>query len=341
MIRRVGRSVRAESKARDNAASKGAAMYPDRNARHFHKKSETAGQAVLSAAARLRLLLKANFKPNQPREPRGHPEGGRWTLAPGAGLPEGTAHLSDGSTIQIERGRSRSRFDQRIKIVDGDGNAVTVENAGERQRIADGRDRTLVATRWTRKGPVTDAAVLPAASAEGQFGLRGRAGALLRLLSWLYTAAEPAQIAVAAIKAREFQPGKNEVVEVDYVGLRSEIEVNLACPRRREVQEYADEAANSVDRAKYPTAQAYGTAVHLRVKDEIKRRADRSLIAERSFFKERTEGEVNDDPFYSQLGTVRIDVYENAGDGTICIYDLKTGRAGLDWLRALELTKTA
>ena len=316
-------------------------MNPNRNARQFQKRSDTAGQAVLSAAARLRLLLKANFNPNQPREPRGHPEGGRWTHAPGAGLTEGTTHLSDGSTIQFARGRSGSRFDERFRIVDGDGNAVTVENAGKRQRIADGKDRTLVATRWTRKGPVPDAAVIPTTSAEGQFGPRGRAGALLRLLSWLYTAAEPTQIAVAAIKAREFQPGKNEVVEVDYVGLRSEIEVNLACPRRREVQKYADEAARTTDRSEYLTAQAYGTAVHKRVEKLVNAMNDRNLIAERSFFKENDANQ-NDDPArYGERGTVRIDVYENVGDGTICIYDLKTGRAGLDWLRALELAKTA
>lgn len=52
-------------------------MSSDRKDRFARKQSDTAGRAVLAAAARLRLLIKANFNPNQPREPRGNPEGGR------------------------------------------------------------------------------------------------------------------------------------------------------------------------------------------------------------------------------------------------------------------------
>ncbi len=44
---------------------------------------------MLRTVARLNALLrKANFNPNQPRLPRGRPDGGQWTRVPGAPSPE-------------------------------------------------------------------------------------------------------------------------------------------------------------------------------------------------------------------------------------------------------------
>jgi hypothetical protein len=40
---------------------------------------------------------------------------------------------------------------------------------------------------------------------------------------------------------------------------------------------------------------------------------------------------------YGVAGTRRIDVYENPGSGTVCIYDIKTGRSGLKPARMPEL----
>jgi hypothetical protein len=40
---------------------------------------------------------------------------------------------------------------------------------------------------------------------------------------------------------------------------------------------------------------------------------------------------------YGKLGSIRIDVYENPGTGTVCVYDIKTGDKGLSPLRALEI----
>lgn len=34
---------------------------------------------------------------------------------------------------------------------------------------------------------------------------------------------------------------------------------------------------------------------------------------------------------------LRIDVLENVGDGTVCLYDIKTGRSGLGPGRAVEI----
>lgn len=54
-------------------------MRINRNTQFARKQSEAAGRAMPAAATRLGLLIKANFNPEQPREPRGRPDGGRWT----------------------------------------------------------------------------------------------------------------------------------------------------------------------------------------------------------------------------------------------------------------------
>src|SRR5262245_51129424 len=41
------------------------------------------GLRLLATAVRLRLAIKANFNPNQPRIPAGQPGGGRWTNGDG------------------------------------------------------------------------------------------------------------------------------------------------------------------------------------------------------------------------------------------------------------------
>jgi hypothetical protein len=44
---------------------------------------------------------------------------------------------------------------------------------------------------------------------------------------------------------------------------------------------------------------------------------------------------------YGKKGTIRIDVYENPGTGTVCVYDIKTGKRGLSVARFIELATQA
>jgi len=54
--------------------------------RRFHYQATAA--RVIAAAKRLaELHRKANFDPNQPRVPRGNPDGGQWTGEGGMGTP--------------------------------------------------------------------------------------------------------------------------------------------------------------------------------------------------------------------------------------------------------------
>jgi hypothetical protein len=40
---------------------------------------------------------------------------------------------------------------------------------------------------------------------------------------------------------------------------------------------------------------------------------------------------------YGDKGSVRVDVYENRRNGSVCIYDIKTGDRGLSFARMQEL----
>jgi hypothetical protein len=48
---------------------------------------------------------------------------------------------------------------------------------------------------------------------------------------------------------------------------------------------------------------------------------------------------MKEDDRYSRRGSIRIDVLENVGDGTVCVYDIKTGEGGLAPGRMAEIAK--
>ena len=45
------------------------------------------------------------------------------------------------------------------------------------------------------------------------------------------------------------------------------------------------------------------------------------------------------DEAYGTKDSVRVDVLENLGNGAVCIYDIKTGKSGLNAGRALEIAR--
>jgi hypothetical protein len=98
------------------------------------------------------------------------------------------------------------------------------------------------------------------------------------------------------------------------------------------VARISDAAAAAVDRLPGNLAPArYGSAVHTDLKKQIDDLKDRDFVAERSFLK----GQI--DVRYGEKDSVRIDVLENIGNGTVCVYDIKTGDRGLSLLRMNEI----
>lgn len=108
-------------------------------------------------------------------------------------------------------------------------------------------------------------------------------------------------------------------------------QVENECPRLNEVQQRTDFAAASVNRSDFARASEYGTAIHKNIADQIRVLGDPNLRAEVSLMK--TQEALR----YGQAGSIRIDIFERVGNGTVCVYDIKTGSEGLSLARFREI----
>ena len=316
---------------------------------------------------------RRKYNPNQPRVPSGNADGGQWTSGagggggstannpdlPGSGSPdtdtgwsslgeswsedgstfEQTVADGEGTTIQSEYAASRAAgFDERQTVTLADGNAVSFETAGNVQSIYDGgRGGDLVArTIWTASGPEPDATVQPAYSKRDALQTIISGGAAL--FNWQSpNNGSDGQQAIMGFNARGYQPGDGAsgILDLSFSGRVSNEEAELACQRLLDVRELADRAANAAGSPDlYPSRTIYGTDVHSRFRDYIKELNDPYFKAERSFLKERSEGVDSEDVPYGYPRSIRVDAYEYRQDGTLCVYDLKTGRSGLSDRRA-------
>lgn len=108
-------------------------------------------------------------------------------------------------------------------------------------------------------------------------------------------------------------------------------EVDSECPRLNEVQQRTDFVASRVNRSDYARASEYGTAVHYNLKQQIEALRDPNLRAEISLLKSQ------DMDRYGERGSIRVDVFKRVGNGTVCVYDIKTGKEGLSLSRFKEI----
>jgi hypothetical protein len=154
---------------------------------------------------------------------------------------------------------------------------------------------------------------------------------------YLYWASRNSQQKTAVIEfnSREFLPGALPSDPAIGTRVLNEEEVNASCPRDRLVQAMTDAAAQKVQSQWGPlTPQQYGTRVHTALRDSIVALADPNLKAEISAIKSVGKN-------YGKKGSIRIDAFENVGDGTVCVYDIKTGEAKLTLLRMQEIADNA
>ena len=326
-----------------------------------------------------RERLHCKYNPNQPRVPAGSASGGRWTSGggggpaaqnltlPGFGLPqtaaEGEAGWSslgegwsedgsvfeqavtdgEGTTIQSEYAASRatSGFDERQTVTTASG-TVSFETADNVQSIfLGGPGGDLVGRAiWTPSGPEPDATVQPAFADKALPMIIGGGAALFNWQSQLN--GSDGQQAVMGFNVREYRPGisANGALELLYSGSVTQEQAELACRRLPEVQSFADRAANAAGSPDlYPSRAVYGTGVHTRFAQFVKDLHDINFQAERSYVKERVEGAGSGEVPYGYPGSIRVDAYEYRRDGTLCVYDLKTGRADLPDRRAEIIAK--
>jgi hypothetical protein len=324
-------------------------------------------------AARLALWLR--YDPDQPRVPAGSPDGGQWTSGGGgggfadpvggsaeavdgfAGDPLSSGHggdwrtiflgvgadgtrtetvaRDDGTTIRSEYAASRAAgFDERYTVASPDGSLRSFETEGLRQTVRDELGEVLGRSEFRPDGAALEPAFLPAVPAV--------VGKTLELGMILYVALSarngPDAQAVAAFNAREYASA-GPASELTYVGRLSPAEVQQACPGFPNVQSITNASASHISREGLSPSQ-YGTKVHTEIRDRIRASEGTDpfppgyFIAERSFLKETVE-----DVRHGQKDSVRIDVFERPNETTVCIYDIKTGRAGFLPGRMEELAR--
>ncbi|MFM9939071.1 MAG: hypothetical protein ACKVP7_06210 [Hyphomicrobiaceae bacterium] len=311
--------------------------------------------------------LEMRFDPNQPRDDRG-----RWTSGGGhSGVPtyrverdtsgetpwssvvstfadDGrvagqTIFNRDGSEIRSEfnLGDDASSWDERHTVVLPSGRTFTIENDGPAQTIIDDSDGTVVGrTAWTKDGPVEDPVIEqvrrgPRTDPGTADQLQRARDAVITLFGWLSTqsgSANPADgsggKAVLVFKADEYAPDGAPEPSIIHVRKLDRSETEAFCPRLPDVQQRTDAAAAAVKaRGDFRDAADYGTKVHTDLANQIRALGDPNYRAEISFLKGAEER-------YGAKGSFRIDVLENVGNGTVCVYDIKTGRRGLSEARA-------
>jgi hypothetical protein len=268
-----------------------------------------------------------------------------WKASIASRWPDGSLRTQiavnpDTAIIRAEFSRpgDGSPWDERYTVLTKEGSA-TIENAGGVQTVRDGDGNVAAKTEWTASGPEAVATLQTVQLAQGTV-VAGRAAiaGVAALYGWWSSQNNSGTQAVLSFTAASFTPGataNDSAVRVDQL---SPEEVAQACPRYSEVKSIADQAAQLIDRGAYPSAATYGTAVHKWIADQINGPAttprseprDPDFRAEYSVLKSKDAG-------YGQLGSKRIDVYENPRNGNVCIYDIKTGKAGLSPGRMLEI----
>jgi hypothetical protein len=128
------------------------------------------------------------------------------------------------------------------------------------------------------------------------------------------------------------------VLDLANTRLLSREEVDKACARFGDVQRITNKQAADV-RAEQPSLSPsqYGTAVHTRIDHAIKTMNDSDLRSEVSYLKAQEETQSSKDAKWGMKGTIRVDVDEDTQKGTVCVYDIKTGRSGLSQARVAEI----
>ena len=307
-------------------------------------------------AARLALWLR--YDPDQPRVPAGSADGGQWTSGGGGGVtgapdPSGgsagddasaaegewrtisqgvtadgtrteTVARDDGTIIRSEYAASRAAgFDERHIVATPDGGLRSFETEGLRQTVRDELGEVLSRSEFRPDGAVLEPAAAQVIVPPLVQAARVTYGAAVALYAWMSTQNSPQQQAILSFSARDFS-SPQDLTRVDTL---SRSELASVCPAYPTVQSLTNQAAWDTDRAGL-TPQQYGTEVHTRLKALVS--SFEGLRGEVSLMKSTAAS-------YGQPGSIRIDVLENRGDGTLCVYDIKTGERGLSLPRTVEI----
>lgn len=269
------------------------------------------------------------------------------TIRPDGSVAERFVVNRDGTGI-------RSRFsttpeltgwDESHTLIGAGGEFATFQNLGQTQTILDDTGEIIQVASWRSSGPEIEYLRpdlgFDGPSVDGDLGQVGGATLLglgLGLYAWFASTAAPDQAPVLAFRAREYrEPLEATALVPSYVGRIERDEVEAACPGLAKVQELTDVAAQMAGaKASYRSPGAYGTAVHIRVRDMVRNLPAREVPVGSTFLAELSLMKMADEA-PRVLGSIRIDVLEQTLDETVCVYDIKTGRKTLKKGRATEI----
>ena len=289
----------------------------------------------------LHLKLKANFNPNQARVPAGNPDGGRWTddgrrTANSTGetgvtqrvvrdrsgdkpwrayveqrrvdgsLISTTVYNRDGSVIVSERPNAAT---ERNTVTLRDGARFIFENSGDAQRIYDAAGNLISSAVWTPGGPlaqpIVQQALFDSRKPKGPFSTPAEMAldAAIELYNWWQSTQESDEETVFSFRADKLVPVPGEPPLWTSKLTREEVEE--ACPRFPFVQNITNQVAKSLNPVSFKNRGAYGTAIHMGVKEKIDEIRDPNFLTEVSIFKADIDASR-----YALKGTIRIDIRE-------------------------------
>jgi hypothetical protein len=253
------------------------------------------------------------FHPDQPRAPAGNPDGGQWTDAGG-----GSSGLAQPVYMRREDPLSTPL------ALGGGGSGGGIAGGGTGSGILlspyllrdGGRSTGLLAV---------DDAVAEYNRLSNQRDPSLKPVLLFRPKDWN--------------EDNQLRPGKKVKATVE---LLTKNEVKKYCPEFGIVQSLANEAVRQAGpRSDYETPWLFGTAAHTKLKKLANANYPNILRTERSYLKFAEEVAADKNPDYlARYGlknTVRIDILGPERDNRVCVYDFKTGRAGISVPRAIEM----
>jgi hypothetical protein len=197
---------------------------------------------------------------------------------------------------------------------------------------------------WTHGGPgsegqgprlISKPAYLGPAAHGARIAVQKGLEAALALYAWMSSRNTADSTAAIRFRAEYFLPGEDKSKPAFHLGGLTREEAEILCPKREEVQKFAEEAVRERPRADYSNAGAYGSAIHKYVADKIRGLKDPNFIAEVST--------IDSDPtHYGKSGSTRLDAFENnAEKQTVCIHELKTGERGTTFADMARMASAA
>ncbi|WP_019903910.1 hypothetical protein [Methylobacterium sp. 77] len=318
-------------------------------------RADLAELAVEVELIRVERVLVRKYSPDQPREPAGQSGGGRWasgsggpsdptaTGALGSDDPPGAeqAVTEDGSHVLSLRIRSHPSqdWDEQHTVTAPDGTRTVFEMSGRTQTIRDGETGDIL-SRSTLNG---DRAEPEAFVQDARAPMRGplRIAAAIEAAATLLTVLSQRNgsngSAIFVAPASEYGLSDDPQFPVFWVGQVAQRSLDLACPRYGVVQEMLDTTTALVrSSGLYSSPQAIGNKVHFLMSEEVKTFNDPNFVAEISYRK------ISYLPTrYGERNSIRLDILEKPPTDTVCIYDHKTGDAGLDPARAVDFAALA